>query len=124
MDHVDSTLRTILREVNTLEEFEKEKAIFQVNINRHRAEFSVLATLRYLNALLHFFLRFHRTASDFDGKYINICIFSFLLCLMLYVVCFAHRHNRYVIPANTRINDTILIVRRKSAAKLTVSVKR
>ncbi|EZA53954.1 Nesprin-1 [Ooceraea biroi] len=29
MDHVDSTLRTILREVNTLEEFEKEKTIFQ-----------------------------------------------------------------------------------------------
>lgn len=30
MDHVDDTLRTILREVNTLEEFEKEKTIFQV----------------------------------------------------------------------------------------------
>ncbi|XP_020291842.1 nesprin-1 isoform X3 [Pseudomyrmex gracilis] len=29
MDHVDSILRTILREVNTLEEFEKEKTIFQ-----------------------------------------------------------------------------------------------
>ncbi|XP_014483634.1 PREDICTED: nesprin-1 isoform X6 [Dinoponera quadriceps] len=29
MDHVDDTLRTILREVNTLEEFEKEKTIFQ-----------------------------------------------------------------------------------------------
>ncbi|KAL0110413.1 hypothetical protein PUN28_013801 [Cardiocondyla obscurior] len=29
MDHVDSTLKTILHEVNTLEEFEKEKAIFQ-----------------------------------------------------------------------------------------------
>ncbi|XP_071567068.1 muscle-specific protein 300 kDa isoform X8 [Temnothorax nylanderi] len=29
MDHVDSTLRTILHEVNTLEEFEKEKTIFQ-----------------------------------------------------------------------------------------------
>lgn len=33
MDHVDSTLRTILREVNTLEEFEKEKTIFQVNFS-------------------------------------------------------------------------------------------
>lgn len=31
MDHVDNTLRTILREVNTLEEFEKEKTIFQVS---------------------------------------------------------------------------------------------
>lgn len=30
MDHVDNILRTILREVNTLEEFEKEKTIFQV----------------------------------------------------------------------------------------------
>lgn len=30
MDHVDSNLRTILHEVNTLEEFETEKAIFQV----------------------------------------------------------------------------------------------
>ncbi|XP_018395829.1 PREDICTED: nesprin-1 isoform X2 [Cyphomyrmex costatus] len=29
MDHVDSILRTILHEVNTLEEFEKEKTIFQ-----------------------------------------------------------------------------------------------
>ncbi|KAK2588097.1 hypothetical protein KPH14_004158 [Odynerus spinipes] len=29
MDHVDSTLKTILHEVNTLEEFEKEKVIFQ-----------------------------------------------------------------------------------------------
>lgn len=30
MDHVDSNLRTILHEVNTLEEFETEKTIFQV----------------------------------------------------------------------------------------------
>nr|XP_050869210.1 muscle-specific protein 300 kDa [Vespula vulgaris] len=29
MDHVDSILKTILHEVNTLEEFEKEKAVFQ-----------------------------------------------------------------------------------------------
>ncbi|XP_012271233.1 nesprin-1 isoform X8 [Orussus abietinus] len=29
MDHVDDTLRSILKEVHTLEEFEKEKAIFQ-----------------------------------------------------------------------------------------------
>lgn len=36
MDHVDSTLRTILREVNTLEEFEKEKAIFQVSVGQFR----------------------------------------------------------------------------------------
>lgn len=34
MDHVDSTLRTILHEVNTLEEFEKEKTIFQVSIGQ------------------------------------------------------------------------------------------
>lgn len=31
MDHVDSTLRTILQEVNSLEEFEKEKTVFQVS---------------------------------------------------------------------------------------------
>lgn len=31
MDQVDSTLRTILKEVNSLEEFEKEKSIFQVS---------------------------------------------------------------------------------------------
>lgn len=41
MDHVDSTLRTILREVNTLEEFEKEKAIFQVNSGQFFIEFFV-----------------------------------------------------------------------------------
>ncbi|XP_012253400.2 muscle-specific protein 300 kDa isoform X14 [Athalia rosae] len=29
MDHVDGTLRTILQEVNSLEEFEKEKTVFQ-----------------------------------------------------------------------------------------------
>lgn len=40
MDHVDSTLRTILREVNTLEEFEKEKTIFQVSVNDCRQIFS------------------------------------------------------------------------------------
>lgn len=32
MDHVDSILKTILHEVNTLEEFEKEKTVFQVFI--------------------------------------------------------------------------------------------
>ncbi|XP_043257159.1 nesprin-1 isoform X10 [Colletes gigas] len=32
MDHVDSNLRTILHEVNTLEEFETEKTIFQVQL--------------------------------------------------------------------------------------------
>lgn len=42
MDHVDSTLRTILREVNTLEEFEKEKTIFQVNVDRSRLNLSSL----------------------------------------------------------------------------------
>lgn len=31
MDHVDNTLRTILKEVNTLEEFETEKTVFQVS---------------------------------------------------------------------------------------------
>ena len=30
MDRVDSTLRTILQEVTSLEEFEKEKTLFQV----------------------------------------------------------------------------------------------
>lgn len=30
MDQVDSTLRTILQEVTSLEEFEKEKTVFQV----------------------------------------------------------------------------------------------
>ncbi|XP_076280585.1 muscle-specific protein 300 kDa [Lasioglossum baleicum] len=32
MDHVDSNLRTILHEVNTLEEFETEKTIFQIHL--------------------------------------------------------------------------------------------
>lgn len=32
MDHVDSNLATILHEVNTLEEFETEKTVFQVRI--------------------------------------------------------------------------------------------
>lgn len=32
MDHVDSTLQAILKEVNSLEEFEKEKSVFQVKI--------------------------------------------------------------------------------------------
>lgn len=32
MDHVDSILKNILHEVNTLEEFEKEKTVFQVFI--------------------------------------------------------------------------------------------
>lgn len=49
MDHVDSTLRTILREVNTLEEFEKEKAIFQVNFGQFLFIEFFLKLLIYIN---------------------------------------------------------------------------
>lgn len=80
MDHVDSTLRTILREVNTLEEFEKEKTIFQVNFDQFFIEFfHVIDIYKYcLNTSV--FLRSFRIAPNFDGKYTCICIFLFLVC--------------------------------------------
>lgn len=53
MDHVDSTLRTILHEVNTLEEFEKEKTIFQVSIGQFHT--TALMSLKYLNILFYLF---------------------------------------------------------------------
>jgi hypothetical protein len=37
MDSVDQSLKNIMREVNTLEEFEREKAIFQVIVLRFRS---------------------------------------------------------------------------------------
>jgi hypothetical protein len=33
MDKVDVSLQNIMKEVNTLEEFEKERAVFQVCVN-------------------------------------------------------------------------------------------
>jgi nesprin-1 len=33
MDKVDINLQNIVKEVNTLEEFEKERAVFQVRLN-------------------------------------------------------------------------------------------
>lgn len=60
MDHVDSNLRTILHEVNTLEEFETEKTIFQVrnifiHIFKEYLEFSN-KSLRIIIYLKHLFL--------------------------------------------------------------------
>lgn len=60
MDHVDSNLRTILHEVNTLEEFETEKTIFQVrnifiHIFKKYLEFSN-KSLRIIIYLKHLFL--------------------------------------------------------------------
>lgn len=76
MDHVDSTLRTILREVNTLEEFEKEKTIFQVNFGHFLIKFFHIIDIYkyYLNTSI--FLRSFRIAPNLDGKY--TCNYSFL----------------------------------------------
>jgi nesprin-1 len=42
MDTVDQSLKNIMREVNTIDEFEKEKVIFQVNFNiSHRVGITV-----------------------------------------------------------------------------------
>lgn len=61
MDYVDSNLRTILHEVNTLEEFETEKTIFQVRnifiyIFKEYLEFSNKSLLRIIIDLKHLFL--------------------------------------------------------------------
>lgn len=74
MDHVDSTLRTILHEVNTLEEFEKEKTIFQVSIGQFY-NFSFIEIFKYFTSP---FLHFLWIASDFDGKYTYTSLSSFI----------------------------------------------
>lgn len=48
MDHVDNTLRTILREVNTLEEFEKEKTIFQVSVGCESRQISAVSRFSHI----------------------------------------------------------------------------
>lgn len=84
MDHVDSTLRTILREVNTLEEFEKEKAIFQVNFGQFLFIEFFRKLLICIKILLKYFgfLRSFRIAPNLDGKYTCICISLFLVILL------------------------------------------
>jgi len=80
MDHVDSTLRTILHEVNTLEEFEKEKTIFQVSIGQfHIFLYHVIEIFKYFASP---FLRSLRIAPDFDGKYTRTSMFFYSLGLL------------------------------------------
>jgi len=76
MDHVDSTLRTILHEVNTLEEFEKEKTIFQVSIGQFHIQFlyHVIEIFKYFASP---FLRSFRIAPDLDGKYTRPSMFNY-----------------------------------------------
>lgn len=76
MDHVDSTLGTILHEVNTLEEFEKEKTIFQVSIGQFHIQFFY----HVIEIFIYFASPFPHSlgiASDLDGKYTRTSIFPY-----------------------------------------------
>lgn len=63
MDHVDDTLRIMLQEVSSLEEFEQEKSVFQVKIKFYTYFHSYLLNLKTDCLLLA------RIASTFKGKY-------------------------------------------------------